>query len=284
MFNSKVPYRISDIDLNKIKYTKIKSNERKTIIYLKYLDKDKLKNLAFQTPSLLHIFELKEKNNLYSINIPLYSKTTDKLNELINFLENLDNKIIQDAKNNSNWFNNFNTYNNMKYQKTILDCDKPYNKMIKLKIVNSKDFETLLQIENTNKISINQIPLNSWVKMILEIFAIWVDNSGFGLYIRPVLMSFTPINKMEYNYQLLDDSDEDIDDIVNTVNDNSIFIKTEENINKNPEQDNNITSVLEMPQVISDINSPIYSPIYSHINSSESTMTFKEELSETSTE
>ena len=56
--NVKIPFKLENINLNNIKYTKVKSNSDKTIIYLKYLDKNKFKNLVFQSPSLININEV----------------------------------------------------------------------------------------------------------------------------------------------------------------------------------------------------------------------------------
>ena len=112
--------------------------------------------------------------------------------------------------------------------------------MIRLKIINTNDFETIVQINNKKNIDTENIPQDCWAKVIFEIYAIWINNDGFGIYIRPILISLSPNTKTEYNYNLLEDSD-DMDDIINTVNDNSIFIKSE------PTEVDNSTSVLELP-------------------------------------
>ena len=245
--DTKIPYRINNINIDNICYTDIKSNKTKTIIYIKYNDKDRLKNLVFQSPSLLNINDVVNKNNINELDIPLYGKCDSKVQVLIDFFNNLDRKILTDAKRNTKWFDNFIKSNTIKYQSIIRDCNesKYSNGMIRMKILKSDDFETLLQMNNKDKISIDKIQKNSWVKMILEIYAIWVNENGFGLFIRPILMSFKLKNQLEYNYKLIDDSDE-IDDVIHTVNDNdnSIFIKAETDL----VTDNNATStVLEMP-------------------------------------
>ena len=51
----KTPFKIDNIDLDNVKYTNVKSNEKKTIVYIKYEDNNKLKNLVFQSPTLLNI-------------------------------------------------------------------------------------------------------------------------------------------------------------------------------------------------------------------------------------
>ena len=75
-----------------------------------------------------------------------------------------------------------------------------------------------------NPINITQ---NAWVKIILEAYAIWINENGFGLFLRPILLSFKKDEYVLYNYELMEDSDE-LDDIIHTVNnENSIFIKSE---------------------------------------------------------
>lgn len=238
--NTKVPYKFEDIDLNKIKYTSVKSNSKKTVVYLKYLDNNKLKNLVFQSPSLFNINKPIKKNNFYDLDIPLKAKTPSKTKEFINFLNNVDHKVIKDATKNTSWFNNLKHTDQVKYQKIIRYGNDKYPQMIRLKIISTNDFETLVQINNKKNIDTENIPQDCWTKVIFEIYAIWINNDGFGIYIRPILISLSPNTKTEYNYNLLEDSD-DMDDIINTVNDNSIFIKSE------PIEVDNTTSVLELP-------------------------------------
>lgn len=275
--NTKVPYKFEDIDLNKIKYTNVKSNAKKSVVYLKYLDNNKLKNLVFQSPSLININQAIKKDNVYNLDIPIKAKTEEKTKEFIDFLNSIDHKVIKDATKNTSWFNNVSNTEQVKYQKLIRSGNDEYPHMLRLKILNTNDFETIIQLENKKNINPESIPQDSWVKNIFEIYAIWINNSGFGLYMRPILMSFTPNNKVEYNYKLLDDS-EDMDDIINTVNnDNSIFIKSE------PQENDNTTSILEMPsndnyyQEISD-NTPVNS------ESSEDEIVFNDNVSSTSSE
>ena len=251
--NSKSPYRIEDINLSKIRYINKKVTNNKTIIYVKYEDKNKLNNFVFQTPSLRNVNNIVEKNGFYEMDIPLVGQNEGKTNLLVGFLNNLDRKIINDGKINNDWFDNFIVNDNIKYQKTIRENDNYKNGMIKVKILKNNNFETIVQVNNKDRVDISKINKtinkDSWVKMILEVYAIWVNEKGFGLFLRPILVSFKPIEKIEYNYKLLDESDED--DVINTaVNDESIFLKQENpDYNYNPEYNNNVTSILEFPNV-----------------------------------
>jgi hypothetical protein len=242
--NFKSPYRIEDIDYSKIRYINKKVTDKKTIIYIKYEDKKKLNNFVFQTPSLRNINNIVEKNGFYEMDIPLVGQNQKKTESLIGFLNNLDRKIINDGKINTDWFDNFIVDGNIKYQKTIRDNDNYKNGMIKIKIIKNENFETIVQVNNKDKVDINEINKNSWVKMILEVYAVWINKNGFGLFLRPILVSFKPIEKIEYNYKLLDESDDD--DVINTaINEESIFLK-QDIVNNN---NDNITSILEYPNM-----------------------------------
>lgn len=253
------PYRISQIDLDNIRYTRIKCNDRKKVIYLKYQDKKKLKNLVFQTPTLLNINNPIDNGNYYELDIPLKGQNTYKENKLIKFLDSLDKKILYDAKMNSHkWFDIVNE-GTVNYQKIIRNSiDENYeNGMIRIKILRTTDFETILQINNKERITPENIPQNSWIKMILECYAIWVNQNGFGLFMRPVLVSFKPKEVENYNYNFIDESDnenDDLDNIIDTAAENTnIFIKPSNIISD--DSTGMTTSQLEFPKIIdTDIN------------------------------
>jgi len=256
--NSKVPYNINEIKTNNICYTDIKSNKKKTIQYIKYTDDNKLKHFIFQTPTMLNINNIVSKsNNIYELDIPLSGKSDSKINKFEKLLNEIDNKIIKDARVNTKWFSSFQHQKTMKYQKIIRESSDTLQSqsickkgMIRLKILKTADFETTIQLNN-NKINIMEIPKNCWIKAILEVYAIWINENGFGLFIRPILIDLKSIQQNLYNYKLIDeDSDEveDIDDMLCTVQDNTtffsnLFIKSETDITTSVlELDNNMSS------------------------------------------
>ena len=51
----KKPFKVEEINFDNLKFTDMKSNSKKTIIYIKYDDNKELSNLVFQTPSLYNI-------------------------------------------------------------------------------------------------------------------------------------------------------------------------------------------------------------------------------------
>lgn len=240
----KKPFKIEEINLDNLKFTDVKSNLKKTIIYIKYDNGNQLSNLVFQTPSLYNVNEPLFRNNNFELDVPLFGKNEDRVNEFVNFLNKLDEKIVNEASRNHKWFNNFVKNNKIKYQKSVRESsDSKYkNGMIKIKLIKSNKFQTKI-LKDDSVIRFNDILENSWIKMILEVYAIWINENGFGLFIRPILVSLKNEEVSSYNYELMDDSDE-IDDIIHTVNnDNSIFIKAE-NLKK---ELNNTTSILELP-------------------------------------
>ena len=116
--NFKRPFKIDEIDLNNLKFTEIKKNSKKTIIYLKYDNNNELCNLVFQSPSLFNVNKPIFRNDNYELDVPLHGKYEEKTLEFIDFKE-IDSKIIKEAKRHPEWFNNFIKDDKIKYQKII---------------------------------------------------------------------------------------------------------------------------------------------------------------------
>lgn len=216
------PYRISKIKFDNLVYSKYKEKDNKKVIYVKYQDRDRMNNFVFQLPTLLNIGKINKVNDILEIDIPLYCKAEENNKKLIDFFNNLDKKIISDAKLNSRqWFGDIGS---SKYQNIIRKSSTKNkflkNGIIRLKIIKTPDFETIIRINNKkNKLSNVKDPC--WTKILLEFYAIWINNNGFGGYFRPIIIDFRKMSKSLYNYKLLEDSsDEDIP--------NEIFIKSKE--------------------------------------------------------
>ena len=223
--NTLEPFRIHQIDLNQITYTKIKNepSKNKRLIYIKYQDN---KPLVFQCAPLLNEnTPVKITDDYYELDIPLITEDRGKQSKLTSFFKALDKKIHSDAKKNAKmWFDGqqHNTYT----MKTIIkDSPKHKEGSIKIKVIKTPAFETLLLFDNKKKIQIKDVPKNSWVKILLEIFAIVIntENKTFYLFLRPVALSFREKENTKYNYTFLDDSDENNDIPDSDVND--IFLK-----------------------------------------------------------
>jgi len=248
--NYQEPLNISTIDFNKIIYPKARSSQNKKIILIKYNDKGKLKNFVFQTPTLLNLFKARECNNYSEIEIALSSKEDFKVNKFINFINNLETKIKEDATFHASVWFNIKENQSINYQKIIRESDNYDNGTIKVKIINNSDFKTNLQINNSKNIDVNEVPEDSKCKMILECYAIWINsNNDFGLFLRPILISFTL--KDIYNYKFIDESDEEDINVPETEINNNIFMK----INK-PQNTkyNNSTTQLEINELVKNLD------------------------------
>lgn len=240
-----LPFKIEDIEFDNIVYKSIKSNSKKTVVFLKYKKKNSLKNLVIQTPTFFNVNSPANTNSKYAdLDIPLHGKRSDKVDKFVKFLKDLDKKIIFDARiNSSSWFSQVET-EEMNYQETIrTSSDKRFtNGMIRVKIIKNDDFQTMVQLNNQTSIPIEDIPINSWVKMILEIQAIWINKNGFGLFIKPVLVSFIPIEIKKYKF--IEDSEDEVDDVID--DDTSVFLNANNNLNSNT---SNETSVLRVNSI-----------------------------------
>ena len=249
--NLQEPFRIHQIDFNRISYTKIKTNETKKIIFIKYNESnDKSKPFVIQIPTLLNLNEpVKISEEYYELEVPLITQEKDKVSSLIHFFEELDKKIVQDAKINSKiWFEGISVSNSIKYKKIIKESDLYKDGVVKIKIIKNTEFETLLQIENKKRINVKELPVNSWCKMLLEIYAIVINiqNNTFSLFLRPIILSFKEKEVSNYNYKFLEDSDSEKEDVdVPDSEIHGIFIK---NINehKNERLDNATSSVVNI--------------------------------------
>lgn len=202
--NKQIPFKISEIDLDNIVYTKSKfsKSKNKKIVYIGYQDKKEIKKLVFQTPTLLSPNSIIDNNNILEILIPLIGNNNNKTNELKTFLNKLDEKIMYDASvNSSNWFS-FNK-KSIKYKNILRESNsEKYDFEIKLKIIKKNNFQTTIFL-NSNKVQPNEISKNLWVKLLIELYAINIYSGGFSLYLRPVIMSFKKVEINDYNYKFI---------------------------------------------------------------------------------
>ena len=103
------PYKIDNIDLNKINYTQIRHNKNKKIIFIKYKENEKL---VFQIPTLLNIKKADIFTDYSEIEVALIGKNYTKINNMKNFFTELELKIKKNANENAHlWFNDLNTEN-----------------------------------------------------------------------------------------------------------------------------------------------------------------------------
>ena len=124
--------------------------------------------------------------------------------------------------------------NSIKYKKIIKESDIYKDGVIKIKIIKNADFQTLLQIENKKRINVKELPVNSWCKMLIEVYAIVINiqNNTFSLFLRPIILSFKEKEISNYNYKFLEDSDSDKEDVdIPDSEINGLFIKNIKTVN-----------------------------------------------------
>lgn len=214
MNNLLEPLKISNINLNNLSYGKTKVTRDKKLVLLKYNNC----NFVFQSPRLNLVSRF--DNN---IEVSLSGKDNSKVNEFINFLGSLENKIKTDSQKYYNqWFDIAN--DTINFQKIVRESQQ-YNKgVLKLKLIDTQDFKTEVKY-NSNKN--NQ---NVWVKLIIEVYGIWINSdNNFGVYMRPISVLYE--DKKTYNYKFVEsDSEDEVVDIPDTevqcYKDNNLFIQS----------------------------------------------------------
>ena len=126
------------------------------------------------------------------------------------------------------WFDELSNKESIKYKKIVKESDQFSNGTIKIKIIKNNDFETMLQVDNKNRINVKNIPMNYWCKMLVEIYALVINSqtNTFSLFLRPIILSFKEKQSKMYNYKFLEDSDSDKDEMdVPDSELSSIFIR-----------------------------------------------------------
>lgn len=192
-------YLLNQIDLNKILYSKVNDMNEKKLIHIFY-EKPGQK-LLFQTPQLLNIFDIEKSQYFSELILPLYDCNL-KVPLLINFLKDLDSKFINNAKTNKNeWFKNMSairyksliknlytatsqgTPNNIQSPQSKENEKYCNNGLLKLKITNGVKI-----MENNNEIKLDDLKKGNFVRLIIELHAVWVSKDVFGVYLKPVMI------------------------------------------------------------------------------------------------
>ena len=154
--------------------------------------------LLFQTPQLLNIFDIEKSQYFSELILPLYDCNL-KVPLLIKFLKDLDSKFIDNAKTNKNeWFKNMSAIRYKSLIKNLYTAtsqgtpnsglpkdDEKYctNGLLKLKITNGVKI-----MENNNEIKLDDLKKGNFVRLIIELHAVWVSKDVFGVYLKPVMI------------------------------------------------------------------------------------------------
>lgn len=220
----KKPFRISDINFDKIMYSEPIEKDNKKSILLKYLNGKSNDQLLIQTPELLCVEKPILKNSIYELHVALESESSNKVNNLIQFINKLENKIMELGNKNSSWFNN----KNNSYHKIIREHSDYKNGILKLK-VKTDNLDKLLKVTKNNQMvtsSIDEIEKHNTIKMVLDIYGLWIKPAKnntyyYGLYVKPVLIDFKENIDEEISFRESESEDIINDDVLDTEIDNN---------------------------------------------------------------
>ena len=247
MQNHYLPHQYN---LSNIIYDNPEISQEESRKIIKIYDSKKGKPLYIQTPELVNIFGVSKKKNYSEILLPLGG-----IHAIIfkNFLSQLDNKILKDANINKNlWFSMIKTESETKEIKKIINS-KTVKFIPLIKEINQEVTSTMERSEHLNKcndgiikikitpstiikkdfndITIDELIQNNKLRIILQIYAIWITMtpldddktsfiSTFGIYLKPEIIE----ERTSYNLSFIEeekiifDSDNDDDDDENNSN------------------------------------------------------------------
>lgn len=215
-----------EIDVSKINYSEPKSfGDHAKIVYLKYNDSP----IYIQTPNMkcpygLGRFDGDNGKSKYTLDLSFGTTESATINQLKTFLENLDNKILDDSVNNSkDWFKKKSQSREVASAlysssvKVAMENGEPTDKYpptFKTKIPYYNDeFKVLCYDQNKEKIDSN-LPelLNKGcnVKAIVQATGIWFAGGKFGVTWQISQIKTTPSSKIiEYAFKDEEDEEED---------------------------------------------------------------------------
>ena len=242
-------------DLTNLIYDISESTDNNKIIRI--YDGKKDKPLYIQTPEIVNIFGVIKKKKYNEILLPLGGVQCLVFK---NFINNLQNKVLLDANTNKNsWFNlttnsetkrqninksvkftpiikeiNKDATTTMNQTEDLQKCDEG---VIKIKITDS----TIIKKDSVD-ISINELTTNSKIRMIIQVYAIWVTIdvnpetntiiNTFGVYLKPEIIE----ERTSYNLTFIEeekvifDSDSEDDDDSSIESDSNSGVKSESDI------------------------------------------------------
>ena len=217
------PYLVKNIDLDNILYSDIREVGSKKYIQMGYNDPKKgEQRFMYQSPEFYNVYDIKlaESGNYYELEIPLYGDQKRKITEFIKFITKTDQKNIEYGKDNIGKMFDLEKEIKPRYKSTIrLSKDNDYynkNGIIKIKI----HFDTVI-IENGKRISPNDIKKGTSIRFIFENLALWIQQDGFGMFIKPILIEQKKKQIMEA-FSFAEDSDDSEDDEYSNYGDTEI--------------------------------------------------------------
>ena len=182
-----------DINENKIIYSNMMYNQNKKYINLHYENiKEKI---YFQTPKLIYRYPYTKLKNYNEIILILENNDKTNIIPFIDCLERIENKILNIISYNKNWFDD----ENKKVFNSIIKKNEVNTNYLLLKLLNN------IQItdEQNNILSLDEIPINSQISLILNINSIWINDNNIGIYIKTVAIQV----HINYKYLFIDFDD-----------------------------------------------------------------------------
>jgi hypothetical protein len=208
----KKPFRISEINLDNIIYSNPVVEDEKQNILLKYKHNYKRQQFIIQTPELICLSSPILKNNIYEINIDLQAKSSKKINNLLDFINRLDNKMEKLGENNNDWFNNKKGI----YRKIIRDDSEHPNGILKLKVKknNIPKYLKVTKNKQTETAILSDMKDGYKIKLVIDVFGLWIRKKNdiyyYGIYLKPVLIDYREdVEEISF----IEDSDSDSDNI-----------------------------------------------------------------------
>ena len=209
--------KIDQIDFNLINYSETYSSNAKICHHIRYNKKD----LFIKTPPM-RIDTLLIKKGFIELGLEISAK-------LDNFFKELDNKLIEDFKE-ENGYKVF----KITTKKMLLESGI-YSRGLKLKLPDTENFKTLIYNNKKELTDSSQLKINSYIRVGIELNSVWCNDKGvFGLYLKPHQIRLESTNNNTDDYSLdeiieLDKLDKDdsvldsaIDDFNNTESTSSV--------------------------------------------------------------
>jgi hypothetical protein len=230
-------YKIREINLENLIYSDIQGKNNRKCSFIKYGNN----RLLFQTCELYNVNKATKKDDYFELDIPLYGKSISKTEDIIKFFKDLDKRnILQGNEKKSSWFND---NEDIKYKSIIrlsenIDSEIFANGFIKIKIV---PHSTKI-VYNNKIITPDKIKEDTYIRLILECYALWITDNGYGLYMKPIMIEQTDI--IHENIEFRPDSPDDniYNDILDTV-----FLS--ENVPKKKEIESKNESHINVPHI-----------------------------------
>jgi hypothetical protein len=200
----KIAYLPEQISVTDIKASPLMSNGPKRY---SLLSMGKKEQIVFQTP----LFEKAMEMNKYDGYNDCYYVIPDNSDgkNMIEFILSLEKQIIDIIyKNKTSFFPNVDNVTFRSLIKTFVDNDDDSeSKVIKFKIPNDtktyvSEVETLEHLADATreKSSVQQIG-DGHIRMIVNVAAIWLTDTMFGLYLKPICIEEVRIVSYEFEFQ-----------------------------------------------------------------------------------